>query len=136
MNSGLWPSASSHRKTAYRLWISGKGKQMFQFAQTVSPYILPTTVLNEEFTIQCMGTGPPMNTCCWKSNSPRNICLQLLSVWLLKGEKQLSYGPLVVYGLLAKYILSSQNLILLSCSLPNTLDKGICLLSHNVLILF
>lgn len=55
MNSGLWPSASSHTKTAYRPWTSGKGKQMFQFAQTVSPYFLSTTVLNEAFTTQHTG---------------------------------------------------------------------------------
>lgn len=135
MNSGLWPSASSHRKTAFRLWISGKVKQMFQFAQTVSPYFFPSTGLNEEFTIQCMGTGPPMNTCCWKSNSPHNIYLQLLSVWLLKGGKQLSYGPLVVYRLPAIHFLSRQQNEILACSLPNTLDRRICLLSCNFLIL-
>lgn len=62
MNSGLWPAASSHAKTANRLWTSGKEKQMFQFAQNVSPYFLSTTALNDALTIQCMGTGPPVNT--------------------------------------------------------------------------
>lgn len=55
MNSGLWPSASSYTKTAYRPWTSGKGKQMFQFAQTVSPYFLSTTILSEAFTTQHTG---------------------------------------------------------------------------------
>lgn len=35
---------------------------MFQFAQTVSPYFLSTTALNDALAILCMGTGPPVNT--------------------------------------------------------------------------